>query len=327
MFNDFFHTANTMHHGDEPFAIALVVRRKNPTSGKPGDKAVITRDGKIRGWIGGGCTKGIVLKEALAAIRDGRPRLVSINSETRHMQKENTKHYDMTCLSKGEVEVYIEPVLPKTHLVIVGKSHIAMALCRLSKAMGYTTTLVADGVDKEAYPEADHFVTLDAFDSGRIAENSCIVVSTQGDGDETALLKSLQSSAGYIAFVASRIKANALFRQLKESGISFEDLKRIKTPAGLDINAKLPQEVAISILAEIIQHIRSQPQEEESAKEESVPEVPPGYYLNPVCNIPIEIATAKHIVEYGEEKVYFCCDGCKVSFDKDPEKYMKPAMQ
>ena len=118
-----------------PFATAIIVRRLAPSSGKPGDQAVITPDGKIHGWIGGGCTRGIVLKEALLAIKERKPRFVTISPERRESSFPNTKIYSMTCQSGGEVEVYIEPVLPKPHIMIFGNSHIGMALSKLAKAM------------------------------------------------------------------------------------------------------------------------------------------------------------------------------------------------
>ena len=324
MFSDFLKEATRMQQGGEPFAIATVVRREHPTSGKPGDRAIIKKDGSISGWVGGGCTRGIILKEALASMQDGKPRLVAISSTPIHDKKPGVMTYDMTCQGKGSVDVYVEPVLPKPHIVILGKSHIAMALNRLSSAMGYQVTVAADNTDVSGFPEANVISTLADLQNEDLSEVSCIVVSTQGDGDEPALKKALQSDAGYISFVSSRIKANAVFNTLRAMGVTTDQLKRIKTPAGLDINAKLPEEVAVSILAEIIAHLRAEAEEsiETSDEKEAVP-TPEGFYLNPVCNLPIEKSTAMHVVDYNGEKVYFCCNMCKVQFDKEPEKYME----
>jgi len=127
-----------------------------------------------------------------------------------------------------------------------------------------------------------------------------------------------------VSFVASRRKANAVFNNLRQRGISFDQLKRIKTPAGLDIGAKLPEEVAISIIAEVISFIRSEENvtQEEDGKSAAFNE---DIYINPVCGVPVQKSTAKHVLEFEGESVYFCCDGCKVSFEKEPEKYMKKA--
>lgn len=325
MFNDFLKEAQALQDTMETYAIAMVVRRVEPTSGKPGDKAIIRKDGSISGWIGGGCTRGIVLKEAFAAMQDGKPRLVSIDNEGNAITKPGVMKYNMTCQSGGAVDVYIEPVLPKPHVLIMGKSHIAMALCKLGKTMGYTISLVTDTGDKDGFADADHLILQADFDSTKVKENTYIVVSTQGEGDENALESAVRSKAAYVAFVASRKKANSLFRELKNRGISFDQLKEIRTPAGLDIKAKLPEEVAISILAQIIEHIRggkaiTNTEKVEEKKQGSM--MPEDYYINPVCQVPVYKAGAKHMVEYKNEKVYFCCDGCKVSFDKEPEKYM-----
>lgn len=324
MFNDFIKETSALQDSMETYAIALVVSRVVPTSGKPGDKAIIRKDGSISGWIGGGCTRGIVLKEALAAMQDGKPRLVSIDKDGQSESKPGVMNYQMTCQSGGAVNIYIEPVLPKPHLLIMGQSHIAMALARLGQTMGYSLSLVASSNEVDGFEMVDQQMTLADFDPQSVKANTYIVVSTQGEGDALALEKAILSGADYIAFVASRRKANSLFRQLKEQGISFDQLRGVKTPAGIDIQAKLPEEVAISILAEIIQHLRQGPAKPTTEKRvaANAVEMPDAYYVNPVCQVPVHKATAKHVVDYGAERVYFCCDGCKVTFEQAPEQYL-----
>ena len=151
------------------------------------------------------------------------------------------------------------------------------------------------------------------------------MVCTQGEGDATALKKALSIGSSYLSFVASRKKANSIYTEVRGMGATFNQLKTIKTPAGLDIGAKMPDEVAISILAEIIKHYREAAELVQS-NEDNKGEITiknEDFYINPVCNIPVQKSTAKHIIEYKEQKVYFCCDGCKVSFEKSPEKYME----
>ncbi|MEL6143071.1 MAG: XdhC family protein, partial [Bacteroidota bacterium] len=135
-----------------PFATAYIVRRKSPSSGKPGDKAVITENGQIYGWIGGGCTRGIVLKEALLSLQDRKPRLVIISPNAQETTSGSTKVYNMTCQSGGEVEVYIEPILPMPQLLIFGSSHIAMALAKIGKSMDYQVQVVMSNVDSSLFP-------------------------------------------------------------------------------------------------------------------------------------------------------------------------------
>ena len=322
MSSEFLTHLNSLRKSNDPYAMAMVVRRDSPSSGKPGDKAVILKDGSIKGWIGGGCTKGIVLKEALLAMSDGKPRLVSINPVADKSPRHGVKSYAMTCQSKGAVDVYIEPVLPMPHILIIGKSHIAAALCKLSKSMGYSVDVVADDADADRYATADSISSLTEYEAKPVPQNTYVIVATQGEGDEQGLAAALNSGAGYIAFIASRIKANAVFNTLRAMGTSIDQLKAIRTPAGLDINAKLPEEVAISILAEVIRELRSEDADDGAMKGSEQVVVPEGYYLNPVCNIPIQKSTAKHVLEYEDEKVYFCCDGCKVSFESDPARYM-----
>ena len=323
MRNEFIDKLIDLRNNAEPFATAMIVRRTTPSSGKPGDKAIITNDGQIHGWIGGGCTKGIILKEALLAIKERKPRFVTISSAKRKSSFPNTKIYSMSCQSGGEVEAYIEPVLPKPQIVIFGNSHIGMALSKLAKAMDYRIDVVQNKVDKEIYPAADHCCAVADYEIKTKHKNAYTIVCTQGEGDMEALYKAITMESQYLAFVSSRKKAQAVFTDLRnEKGITFDQLKKVKTPAGLDLGAKLPEEVAISILAEIIKQFRS---EAETAKEntsQSLEAPNDDYYMNPVCNIPIQKSTAKHILEHAGEKVYFCCDGCKVSFEKEPSKYI-----
>ena len=325
MINQFLEKAQRLTQDKEPFAIAFVVNRQLPSSGKPGDKAVIEKDGTLTGWIGGGCTRGIVLREASAALKDGKPRVVRISPEGPGESRPGVVDYNMTCHSGGTVELYIEPVLPRPQLLILGKSHVAMALSRIARAMDYPVTVVARGADNHAFPDAEKVMDSGTADPALLKPNTFIVVCTQGENDEDALQQALESGLPYVSFVASRAKANAVFGVLRQRGLTFDQLKRVKTPAGLDINAKLPEEVAISILAEIISFMRSE--EEASAVEAGNEEVEENdkIFINPVCNVPVEKSTAKHVIEYEGMNYYFCCDGCKVSFEKEPEKYaLKP---
>ena len=321
MFNQFLEKARSLTLKKEPFALALVVNRQLPSSGKPGDKAVIEKDGTVTGWIGGGCTRGIVLKEAAAALKDGKPRVVRISPEGPGESRPGVVDYNMTCHSGGMVEVYIEPVLPRPHLLILGKSHVAMALSRLGRAMDYPVSVVARGVDQYAFPDAEQVMDTSIVGPELLTPNTFIVVCTQGENDEDALQQALESGLPYVSFVASRAKGNAVFRALRQRGLTFEQLKRVKTPAGLDINAKLPEEVAISILAEVVAFMRSEEMPQATGTTPTETEENDKIFINPVCNVPVEKATAKHVLEFEGMNYYFCCDGCKATFEKEPEKY------
>ena len=310
-----------------PLAMAMVVRREAPTSSKQGDKALTAKDGTVTGWIGGGCTKGIIIKEALEAMNQGTPRLVRIAPNGGVNDQKGVKNYTMTCMSGGTVEVYIEPIMQKSTLLIFGRSHIAKALCSLAAASNYSVKVISDLAEGEMFPAATGVYSLDGFKES-VKSNDFVVVCTQGEDDENSLKAALSYNTNYLGFVASRRKANGIYNTLRHMQVDNYQLARIKTPAGLDINAKTPEEVAISILAEIIQ-LKREGQEKATENKLKMPDpiaednvLQEDLYINPVCKIPIQKSTAKHILEYKNEKVYFCCDGCKISFEADPEKYM-----
>lgn len=325
MSDNFFDVVKEHTDGNEPAAMAMIVRREVPSSGKPGDKAVITQKGEVKGWIGGGCTKGIVIKEALEAIHDNKPRLVSITPSGSSGDVPGVKYYKMTCQSGGSVDIYIEPIMSTTHILILGRSHIARALAKIAKATGYRVSVISDQEPDEMFPLVDFQGKLNELEQSMVTSNTFVVVCTQGENDALSLEKAIAANPEYLAFVSSRKKANSIFMGLKKSGVPIDQLAKIKTPAGIDINAKVPEEVAISILAEIIKEKRK----EETQGEESglmalsaTTTLGEDFYINPVCKIPVQKSTAKHILEHKGEKVYFCCDGCKESFEKEPDVYV-----
>jgi xanthine dehydrogenase accessory factor len=327
MYEDFFDKLDELRKRNEPFVTATVVRREVPSSGKSGDKAIIDKYGGITGWIGGGCVKGIILKEADDAIKTGRSRLVKVGQSLSAEKQEGVIDYKMTCMSEGTVEIFIEPVLPSPHLVVIGKTAIAKALVKLAKAAGYRVTAVAAEATPGTFEKVDELITQINLERVKLSPASSIVVCTQGEQDEEALEQALRQNCAYIGFVASKKKKAGIFEYLQQQGIDKKMLDTIKSPAGIDITAKRPDEVAISILAEIIQVQNNRPaytegfieQGNETKNESSVK---PSYYINPVCGVPVDKHSPKHIIEYQGEKVYFCCDGCKVKFEAEPGKYM-----
>jgi xanthine dehydrogenase accessory factor len=311
---------------NEPFAMAMVVRRVAPSSGKPGDKAVINRFGEMFGWVGGGCVKGILLKEASEAMKSGKPRLVRIGKELENQFLGEIKEYKMTCQSEGMVEVFVEAVVPQPHLVVMGKGMIAKNLVKLAKAVGYRVTGVAQDANLQTFEKVDELITQLRLDNVKTTPASCIVVATQGEQDEKALTEALRKEVGYIGFVASRKKMQSLSSYLVDAGYAEEKVAKLYSPAGLDIQAKKPEEVAISILAELIQlrNTGKLPQAFEGyEQQDEKPIDAPKWYINPVCGVPVDMNNPKHVVQYKDEKVYFCCDGCKVKFEKDPAKYIR----
>jgi xanthine/CO dehydrogenase XdhC/CoxF family maturation factor len=165
---------------------------------RPGDKAIIFPDGRIWGWIGGGCAQPVVIKEALKARADGRPRLVRISPAS--APENGIVDYTMTCHSGGMVDIYIEPVLPKPHILIIGRSPIAQALARIGKAVHYRVSVAATGADSEQFPEVDALLPDLDLRQVKITPETFIVVSTQGEGDEEALEQVAKTDAAYVAW-------------------------------------------------------------------------------------------------------------------------------
>jgi len=297
MFDEFLKKVAESRSLGEAFATALVVRYEAPVSGKPGDKAIIYRDGRMWGWIGGGCAQPTVVKEALKAMEDGSPRLVRISPSPNPESEEGVVDYTMTCHSGGSLDIFIEPVLPKPQIVIFGRSVVAQALARLGAAIHYDVT---DGTNAAPRPQ------------------TFVVVATQGESDEEALEQALAMDAPYVAFVASKVKAGKVFEFLHEKGIAPERLAKVRAPAGLQIGAVSPEEIAVSILAEIVQAGRKKPQPAQPAK--------PLFAMmtqevkDPICGMMVDPHRAKYKSEYDGRTFYFCCARCKQTFDKEPEK-------
>ena len=248
-----------MKAAEQAFVLATVVRTVSVTAAKAGAKAIIRPDGTIvAGWIGGGCARGAVLKAAREALADGEPRMVSVQPEDMLAElgvksgesRAGIRFASNLCPSKGTMDIFVEPVLPHPSLVIFGASPVALSLATLARQLGYHVTLAAPAGDLIAVPDADALV--DGFAVGELHQaRRFVVVSTQGKGDEAALRTALATTADYHAFVGSRRKMAALREKLVANGVAPEAIARVKAPAGLDLGAITPEEIAMSILAEI----------------------------------------------------------------------------
>jgi xanthine dehydrogenase accessory factor len=243
-----------------PFALATVVRTVAVTAAKAGAKAVIRADGTIaEGWIGGGCARGAVLRAARDALADGQPRLISVSPEdvladqgvAPGDERDGVRYARSMCPSRGTMDIFVEPVIPRPMLVICGASPVAVALATLAPLHDFAVTACA--------PEAD----LPLFDDVRGIAGYVlpewqvapyVVVATQGKGDEAALRAALGVPSAYVAFVGSRKKMAALRAKLAD--VPPERLEAVRAPAGLDLGAITPAEIALSIMAEMLCHRR-----------------------------------------------------------------------
>jgi xanthine dehydrogenase accessory factor len=257
---DILDSLSTRRAAGEPFALATVVRTVAATAAKAGAKAVILPDGTIsEGWIGGGCARAAVLKAARDALADGRARLVSVQPPdllaeqgvASGDEKSGVRFASNMCPSQGSMDIFVEPMLPRPQVMVCGSSPVAVAVADLAKRMGFAVTACAPAAEQAAFAEVERRIEGYAL---TVAEEGAryVVVSTQGRGDEAALQAALATDADYIAFVGSRRKAEALKAALAHRGIAAERLARLKAPAGLDLGAITPDEIALSILAEIV---------------------------------------------------------------------------
>jgi len=245
-----YQTAKELEARGENYVLATVIRTVAPTSAKPGDKAVVTEEGTVHGWIGGSCAEPTVKKEAKLALSDGACRVVQITpDESLPGDREGLVVVPMTCYSGGELEIYLEPHLAKRELVVFGNSPVAQALVELGVAAGYRVTVV-DTTERPPLEGATVITSLDEVELKR-PDQAAIVVATHGVFDEDAIAKSVELAPGYLGVVASPKRFSSLGGSMQRRGVSREAWAKVDGPAGIDIGAKTPQEIAISIIAAI----------------------------------------------------------------------------
>jgi xanthine dehydrogenase accessory factor len=324
---DFYDQIQILRNTGNPFVIATVIRAEKPTSAKVGAKAIITEDGKLSGWIGGSCAEPTVKREAKKALQDGQPRFIRLCPPEKMGQapQEGVIEIALTCISGGTLEIYIEPQLAQPHLVVVGHLATAEALVSLGKDLGWRVSLLGLDVTPERFPNADEIVDELDFSKLTITRNTHVIIASHGNYDEDMLVAALQSKAPYVALIASKKRASAILQYLNEANLTKEQIARFKYPAGLDFGAVTPEEIALSILAEIIQRRRQPLVSTPPSSSLELPMTQPAVTeaRDPVCGMTVEIATAHFTSEYDGKTYYFCAAGCKRSFDKEPEKYVQ----
>ncbi len=244
---------------DQPFVLATVVRTEDSTAGNPGDKAIIRADGTVIGWVGGGCTLGAVKKAAAAALEDGRPRLIRVKPKDMlegETPVEGLELHGSSCPSRGTTEVFIDPILRRPSLLVVGTSPVAKSLVGLAKPLGYAVTVAGAAEDLAAFDDADHRIdNLDPLPDDAPSFHF-VVVATQGKRDRDSLIFGLSTGAGYVAFVGSKGKAEKIKSDLLEAGLDPERIAAVRSPAGLEIGAETADEIALSIFADMVREKR-----------------------------------------------------------------------
>jgi len=325
MYHAFFSKAQELLDQNKPFATAVVVRAEKPTSGKPGDKALITIDGVMYGWVGGSCSQPTVIREALKSLKDGKSRFIRLSPDPEKLTpREGLIDFPVTCFSGGTLEIYIEPQFPHPRLLVIGSLPVARALVSLGKVMHYEVVSVDPDDAGKSLMEAHHVVTSLADISHYVHPDTYVVVATHGSYDEAALEYVLKAKPRYIGLVASQKRFQAVLDYLRQAGVPDSELEHIKAPAGLDIQAQQGEEIALSILAEIVQQRHNAPESADWSKPLVEQEPVPDVAIDPVCGMEVETASARYVYDYEGKTYYFCGEGCINSFVQNPQQYLQP---
>jgi xanthine dehydrogenase accessory factor len=310
--------AASLARSGEPFVLATVTWARAPSSGKPGSTALVTADGRVRGWLGGACAQPTVVQQALQALADGRCRVLFLGpaGDGDPEARDGVVRVPMACASEGSMEVFVEPVLPKPQVVVIGRSPAVESLVALAGALEWRTVVVDDGGDAANHPGADRVVTSLDLSGVGVDERSFVVVATQGHYDEPALEAALATSAGYVGLVASAKRAAGVLEWLRSSGVADEDVARVHAPAGLDLGSVAHEEIAVAILAEMVATRAG------GAMPAGVAVAAPETAIDPVCQMTVEVATAHYVTEHDGTPYYFCAAGCQRAFENDPAAFL-----
>jgi xanthine dehydrogenase accessory factor len=332
---DLFEQISVLRREGQSFALATVVARRAPVSAHLGDRAIVFADGRMEGFVGGACSREIIRQQGLDALKTRCSRLVSIRPDAADSGSPTGEHVvvPMTCVSEGAIDVYVEPFVQARRLFVVGATPVAESLARLARSMNYDVVRVVDGreqrdIEQEAATLGVAVVTLDALetvlrDSGAGGADLAAVVASQGHYDEETLESILRCGVPYVGLVASRTRGTAVRAMLEERGVP--GVATIRNPAGLDLGARTPPEVALSIIAEIV---KAHPDGTRMAAAAAATAPPvaappaPATAVDPVCGMSVVVASARQTAEVDGVTYYFCCANCRGKFLKDPRAYL-----
>ena len=289
-----------------PFVHARVVLAQRPTSAKPGDEALITADGAIEGFVGGQCAESTVRSQSLSLLSSGDSMLLRIAPNPEADQPGKTVVHN-PCLSGGTLEIFLEPVLPVPLVSVLGESPIAQAMSVVAASLGYETA---------------------AYSSDDLAAADAVVVATHGTKEEETLEAAVRAGVPYVGLIASPKRGAAVVGSLD---LTEEERARIHYPAGLDIGARTPTEIALSVLAQVVAERPRTPRPPRDAQH--LPGEPPmtrvglltvlepDESIDPVCGMTVRIDAEALSADIDGERVYFCCPACRRAYVADPGKY------
>jgi xanthine dehydrogenase accessory factor len=303
----------------QAFALATVVWRQGPSSSKQGSRAIITADGELHGWIGGACAEPVVIREAKQVMADGNARLLLLGSPDQFgtTVPEGMTVVPIACQSEGALEVYIEPVLPVPHLVIVGGSPMAHSLAAMARALGWCADLY-EPRDFTQAPAAEQWAD----------DRSMVIVATQGHGDEDMVERAVAMRPAYLGLVASRRRGEAVLGYLADRGVPKDQLDRVHAPAGLDLGKTTHEEMAVAILAELVQLRASGALAQvPGPRREPKTNTKPAEAIDPVCGMTVTASEAALPVVHDGITYYFCCGGCQQRFSDNPGAYVEAVLR
>lgn len=283
-----------------PFVVARVVLAERPTSAKPGDSAIVLADGTIEGFVGGQCAVSTLRTQGLEILRSGTARLLRIAPNPEPDQPGKTVVHN-PCQSGGTLEIFMEPVLPAPLVRVVGHSPIARAMESVGASLGYAVEAWSEG-------SVDDLATVDA-----------VVVASHGEGEEAVLERALDAGVPYIGLIASPKRGGAVLHSLGRA-----DVEKIHTPAGLDIGARTPEEVALSVFAQIIAERSHDEPAESSCCGGGTSAVESATAIDPVCKMTVAAVDASIHADVDGVRYYFCCPGCKDAFVAEPAAFLVP---
>jgi xanthine dehydrogenase accessory factor len=333
-----FSRAAELEAAGRPFAVATVVAVRRPTSARPGASGIVHPDGSIEGWVGGSCAQPVVVREALRALGDGQPRLLRLSRDApgEGRRADGVIELVMTCHSGGTLEIYVEPHLPAAHLWVVGTTPIAGALAALGSVAGWRVTVIDPIADPDAFPNVRVHRSADI--RGLDPEVApYVVVASQGIWDEEAVALALTREAAYVGLVASPTRAAVVREWLREETMVGEErMAALRAPAGLDLGAETAEEIALSILAELVQIRRGRADFVASPGPATVAGGAPStgvagtavddiVLTDPVCGMTVEPAHARHLAEHDGIVYAFCSIGCRTRFIKEPQTFLDAA--
>ena len=292
----------------ESFVMATVVWRQGPSSGQSGSRAIITSDGNLFGWIGGACAEPVLIREAKKVMDSGTAQLIWLGQEADFLGMhvpDGVLTVPMACQSEGALQIYVEPIQSAPQVLVVGRSPMAVTLKQLIEVLNWRVQLV-DFAD---------------FTTSMVSSTSVVIVATQGHGDEEATEVALPANPVYLGVVASRKRGAAVLAYLNDRGFTQSQIEKIHLPAGLDLGHTTHREMAVSILAELVQMRASGALVQKNTRI-TLPVLQPVEVVDLVCGMTVTAEKSNRPFEYEGSTYYFCAPGCRTRFEKDPTSFI-----